>query len=237
MKTPFMKKIRSLIALLSVVITVANAQTLPQGSHYEAKIETSEGNVVVKLFNETPIHRDNFVKLANSGFYSGILFHRVIKDFMIQAGDPSTKEGSQVRTYGDNDSGYKLDAEILPQFFHKKGMLAAAREGDDVNPEKKSSGSQFYIVVGKVLADSTMEEIKEKIKFRRSWDMTPEREQVYRTIGGTPHLDGNYTIFGEVLSGQKVVDKISITPTYKNDRPKKDVYIKHITTKIVPDKR
>lgn len=235
-----MKNLFLVIALLCSALAFAKAQkgtALTPGHHYQATIQTSEGNFTVKLHNETPIHRDNFVKLARSEFYKGILFHRVIKNFMVQAGDPSSKEGSEVRTYGNDDSGYKLDAEIVPQFFHKKGALAAARENDDVNPTKQSSGSQFYVVVGDVLSDSTMEDMKEKIKFRKSLEMTPEREKVYRTIGGTPHLDGNYTIFGQVINGQKVIDAINDEPTYKNDRPKKDIYIKKIIVKIVADKR
>lgn len=235
-----MKNLLPIIALLCITLMPALSQEslkLRANQHYEAAIVTSEGNFTVKLHNETPKHRDNFVKLAESGFYTGIIFHRVIKNFMIQAGDPSSKEGSEVRTYGNNDSGYKIDAEIVPQFFHKKGVLAAARDGDDVNPKKESSGSQFYLVVGEVLVDSTMEAMKEKIKFRHSLDMTPQREQIYRTVGGTPHLDGNYTIFGEILRGQKVVDAINAVPTYKNDRPKRDIYIKKITVKIVNDKR
>ncbi|CDN30282.1 Peptidyl-prolyl cis-trans isomerase [Mucinivorans hirudinis] len=214
-----------------------NNDTISDGKHYEATFYTSEGVFRVKLHNETPIHRDNFVKLARSDFYKGIIFHRVIKDFMIQAGDPSSREGSEVRTYGNNDSGYKLPAEIVPEFFHKKGVLAAAREGDDGNPERKSSGSQFYVVVGNVFSDSTMNEMQGKMKQRGAREMTPEVEAVYRKAGGTPQLDGLYTIFGEVISGQNVVDKINAIPTYKNDRPKKDAYIKSIIVEVVKDSK
>lgn len=240
-------KNRSIILTLIAIftcITFASAQTaskglpvLKAGRHYEVDITTSAGVVKVKLHNETPIHRDNFVKLAKSNFYKGIIFHRVIKDFMNQAGDPSSREGSEVRTYGNNDSGELLPAEINPKFFHKKGSLAAARMGDDVNPERKSSGSQFYIVIGKVYNDSTMQEFTKKMDERGSVPMTAESEAAYRKVGGTPHLDGLYTVFGEVIAGQKVMDKINAVPTYRNDRPKNDVYIKKTTVSIVKDKK
>lgn len=236
-----MKKTLSILSLLAMLIFTVSAQNadiaVGNGSHYEVTINTSRGAIVVKLYNETPLHRDNFVKLAKSDFYIGVLFHRVIKDFMIQAGDPNSRESSEVRTYGDGDPGYTIPAEILPQFFHKKGALAAARTGDEINPERRSSGSQFYIVTGKVLTDSTMKATKENATLRGSWEMTPEREQVYRTVGGTPFLDGSYTVFGEVLRGQNIVDAINKVPTYRNDRPQKDIYIKGVTVKIVKDRK
>lgn len=234
-----MKKLSTLITIfiLTITLSIAQKNTIENGAHYEATISTSEGSFTVKLHNETPIHRDNFVKLANSNFYKGIIFHRVIKGFMSQAGDPSSREASQVKTYGEHDAGYKLPAEIVPQYFHKKGVLAAARESNNVNPNRESSSSQFYVVTGSILTDSTKSTIEAKTKERGSLAMTPEREKVYRTVGGAPHLDGSNTIFGEVVRGQKVVDKINAAPTYRNDRPKEDIYIKKITLKTVKDKR
>lgn len=207
------------------------------GTHYQITFKTSAGDIKLKLYNDTPVHRDNFAKLAQEGFYNHLIFHRVIRDFMIQAGDPKSKEASLVHVYGNDDAGYKLDAEILPHYYHHKGVLAAAREGDDVNPERKSSGSQFYIVTGKIQNDSTLTAAREKITQRGGADITSEREQVYRKIGGAPHLDGSYTIFGEVVDGMKVVEKISKTPTDTQDRPRKDIYIKAVIVEVVKDKK
>lgn len=208
-----------------------------QGAHYEVTFKTSQGNIKLKLYNDTPVHRDNFAKLSQEGFYTHLIFHRVIRDFMIQTGDPKSREASLVEVYGNDDAGYKLDAEILPHYYHRKGVLAAAREGDDVNPERKSSGSQFYIVTGKVQNDSTLTAAREKIAQRGGAEITPDREEVYREIGGAPHLDGSYTIFGEVTDGLKVVEKISKTPTDTRDRPHKDVYITEVIVEVVPDKK
>lgn len=226
-----------LLSLLLVMTTFAaradkKELIVGQGAHYEVTISTSAGSIVVKLHNETPLHRDNFVKLAKADFYDGILFHRVIRDFMIQAGDPKSKEGSFTKTYGDTDAGYKIPAEIVPSLFHKKGVLAAAR---DTNPAKESSSSQFYLAVGKVFTDSTIAEVATKIEKLGLPPMTAERIEYYKTRGGIPHLDNNYTIFGEVLSGQNIVDKISMVETDSKDRPKKDIFIKNMTVKIVSD--
>ena len=237
------------------------------------KIETTAGDIVVKLYNETPQHRDNFIKLAEDGTYEGTLFHRVIKDFMIQAGDPESKNAPKGKMLGAGDVGYTVPAEfVYPKYFHKKGALSAARQGDNVNPQKASSGCQFYIVTGKVYNDSTllgMEEqmnqrrfnnlfnelaskhAKEIYKMRKANDQdglmdlqdtliaqvekllagqpefrfTPEQVKAYTTVGGTPHLDGDYTVFGEVLEGMDVVDKIQRVKTDRNDRPEEDVKI------------
>lgn len=205
-------------------------------AHYEVRVTTSAGIIDLKLYNDTPIHRDNFVKLCNDNFYNHVIFHRVIKDFVIQAGDPTSKSPSAVAKYGDNDSGYELPAEIREQYYHKKGVLAAARTPDDANPERKSSGSQFYIALGKVYNDSMMMKLKETLKERSVKDLTPELEQIYRTVGGIPHLDGAYTIFGEVEGGLKVVEKISKIKTTKLDRPIEDVFIKSTVVKVMEDK-
>ena len=241
------------------------------------KIETSAGDIVVKLYNETPRHRDNFIKLAQDGTYEGTLFHRVIKDFMIQAGDPESKEAPQGKMLGAGDVGYTIPAEfVYPKYFHKKGALSAARQGDNVNPEKASSGCQFYIVTGKVYSDSTLLDMERQMnqlrlnnafqalvqknmktiyKLRKDGNQdglldlqdsliaqaeaqvdkeepfrfTPEQVQAYTTVGGTPHLDGEYTVFGEVLEGMDVVDKIQQVKTDRNDRPEKDVVIRKVT--------
>lgn len=232
---------KALFSLIIIALTSlgAMAQTgsleVGRNAHYEVTFDTSVGRFTVKLLNQTPQHRDNFVKLAQSEFYRGVLFHRVIDGFMIQAGDPSSRENSQVKTYGQDDAGYKIAAEIVPGLFHKKGMLAAARDSDAANPERKSSSSQFYIVVGKTFNDQEIDAYKKEAQ-EKGWEaLTPEKEAAYRSVGGTPHLDGRYTIFGEVVGGQKTVDLISKLPTYSNDRPKDDVYIKNVTVKLVRD--
>ena len=236
-----MKALLTIIALAFATITASNAQKkeLVAGvnAHYQVNVKTSAGRFELKLFNDTPKHRDNFVKLCNDKFYDHILFHRVIKDFMIQCGDPTSIDALATVTYGDNDSGYKIDQEIQPQYFHKKGMLAAAREPDAENPTRQSSGSHFYIVVGKIQNDSTLNVARERLRKSNGAEITPDREQIYRTVGGAPHLDGGYTIFGEIISGQKVVDNINAQKTHKsNDRPLEDVYIISCEVKLVEDK-
>ena len=247
------------------------AETMEQET--KLKIETTAGDIVVKLYNETPQHRDNFIKLAKNGTYEGTLFHRVIKDFMIQAGDPDSKTAAKGQMLGSGDVGYTIPAEfVYPRYFHKKGALSAARQGDNVNPQKASSGCQFYIVTGKVYGDSTLlgmerqmnqmrlnnafnalaqAHMKEIYKLRKAGDQeglmnlqdsliaqaeaqvagepefrfTPEQVKAYTTVGGTPHLDGEYTVFGEVLEGMDIVDKIQCVKTDRNDRPEEDVKI------------
>ena len=181
------------------------------------QISTSKGTCYIRLYNETPLHRDNFIKLAKSGFYNGTLFHRVIKEFMIQGGDPESKNAQPNSSLGEGDVGYTIPAEFRDSLFHKKGVLAAAR---DNNPEKASSGCQFYIVQGKTWTDSLLN----VTETRRLKHKIPEwQREIYKTIGGTPHLDQNYTVFGEVVKGLDMVDNIAGVPTGKNDRPKEDV--------------
>jgi len=184
------------------------------------KISTSKGEVIIKLYNETPLHRDNFLKLAKEGFYNGTLFHRVIKAFMIQGGDGDSKTATANAQLGNGDLGYTIPAEFRDSFFHKKGVLAAARNGDDSNPAKASSSCQFYIVQGKVWTDSTLNAIEAK---RMKFKIPEWQRQVYKTIGGSPHLDRNYTVYGEVVSGLEMVDSIALQPTGKGDRPKEDI--------------
>ena len=238
----------------------------------KVELETTYGSIIVELYNETPQHRDNFIKLVNSGYYDGVLFHRVIKDFMIQTGDGNSKTAGPDTSLGDGDPGYTIEAEfVYPKYFHKRGALAAARTGDQVNPERRSSGSQFYIVTGKIygsdelkamtqrMADMQKQDIfrrlvtenRERIEeMQRNQDndglnalrneliqqteaeaaqnpfsLTDEQLDAYTSIGGTPHLDGQYTVFGEVIKGMDVVDKIQNVTTGRMDRPTVDVKI------------
>ena len=250
----------------------ATAKDKTDNKMTQVELETTFGNIVVELYNETPQHRDNFIKLVNEGYYDGVLFHRVIKDFMIQAGDGNSKTAGPETSLGDGDPGYTIPAEfVYPQYFHKRGALAAARTGDQVNPERRSSGSQFYIVTGKVYGSEDLKmmaqrmgEMKKQDVFRRlvmenrsrieelqkaqdnagmqelqneliqlteaevaktPFALTDEQIEAYTTIGGTPHLDGQYTVFGEVVKGMDVVDKIQNTQTGKADRPTDDIKI------------
>jgi peptidyl-prolyl cis-trans isomerase B (cyclophilin B) len=218
----------SLCVLFTFVNLIAKAP-----KYYVVDIKTTAGDITVKLYNQTPIHRDNFVKLCKSGNYNGVLFHRVIKEFMIQSGDPESKEHVPGKLYGEGDLGYTLPAEFVPELFHKKGVLAAAREGDSVNPERRSSASQFYIVVGKKLDEEGLKKAEQRVRKSLkddSYTISQQKREVYSATGGTPHLDMLYTIFGEVIKGQDVVDSISLTQTDSNDRPLKDISI--VSTKV-----
>ncbi len=191
--------ILSLIISLSVMAQNKKPETL-------VVIHTKFGDITAKLYNDTPKHRDNFIKLIKEGWYNGSPFHRIIKNFMIQGG--SNKDGRQ-------DPGYTIEAEIRPNHFHKKGALAAARMGDNVNPEKRSSGSQFYIVTGQVVSEDYLN----KVTAHTGHIFTQEEKKVYTTLGGAPHLDGGYTVFGEVLMGFDVLEKIASVKTDRADRP------------------
>lgn len=261
----------------------ANAQinmAKQMANEKETKVvfETTLGNIVVKLYNETPKHRDNFLKVVNDSVYNGVLFHRVIKDFMIQTGDPSSKTAEAGQQLGSGDLGYTVEAEfVYPQYFHKKGALAAARTGDAVNPERRSSASQFYIVTGKSYSPQQVEMMEQRMGDQKKEDIfsglvrervdsirnmqaagdslgleelqnelialtvaeyaknplkfTPAQVEAYTTVGGTPHLDGQYTVFGEVVEGMDVVDKIQQAATDPSDRPVDDIKI--ISAKVV----
>lgn len=235
------------------------------------KIHTTLGDITVRLYDETPKHRDNFLKLVKEGFFDGTLFHRVIKDFMIQGGDPESKGAPKGKSLGTGDTGYTIPAEfVYPKYFHKRGALSAARLGDEVNPNRESSGCQFYIVWGKVykpqelkqmerqlemqqeqtifnalakehrdeimslrrnrdraglqqLQDKLVEETQRKSKEMGKPTFTEEQVKAYTTIGGTPFLDNQYTVFGEVVDGLDVVEKIQNVETSRDDRPKDDV--------------
>lgn len=192
-------------------------------------LETSMGDIKVKLYDETPKHRDNFIKLVEDGFYDGILFHRVIKEFMIQAGDPQSKDCDANTRLGAGDVGYKIPAEIVfPALYHKRGALAAARQADMVNPNRESSGCQFYIVEGRTFSDSEIDMFEARIRQSTgnpAFRYTDGQRITYKTFGGTPHLDGQYTVFGEVVEGFDVIGKIANVATRTADRPVEDIKI------------
>jgi cyclophilin family peptidyl-prolyl cis-trans isomerase len=267
-----------LICLAFIALTACSAGSKKQTNHHMenekrtlVKLETTMGNITVALYNETPKHRDNFIKLVKEGVYDSTLFHRVIKQFMIQAGDPDSKNASDTAMLGSGDVGYTIPAEFNPKFFHKKGVLAAARQGD-VNPEKASSGCQFYIVTGRKFTEPQLlgmenkineqheealfdslarQHMKEIYKMRKAGDnagllelqdtleaqareladkeekfrFTPEQIKAYSTVGGAPHLDGSYTVFGEVTEGMEVVENIEIAKTNRADRPVENIRI------------
>lgn len=269
-----------LFAALLLASTTLSAK--PKDKRVKVLIHTDLGDIKVVLYDETPRHRDNFVKLVKEGKYDSCLFHRIIPQFMIQGGDPESKRAKPGAMLGNGDVGYTIPAEFNPKLFHKKGALAAARQGDEVNPQKASSGCQFYIVQGKVYNDTTLKQMDDRINtpirqqifmdlinrpenaamrsafirnqstgngdslqilsqqinpmidtiFARTphHSFTPEQIEAYKTIGGTPFLDGGYTVFGEVLSGFEVIDKIAALPRNQFDRPNQDI---RMTMKIV----
>ena len=190
-------------------------------------METSMGNIRLALYNETPLHRDNFIKNVREGVYDGLLFHRVISSFMIQGGDTASRNAAPGQQLGDTEESYSIPAEIrYPQLFHKRGALAAAREGDNVNPERRSSATQFYIVYGRRFTDEMLDKVQERLDgVKGGVTLTPEVREVYKQKGGTPHLDGLYTVFGEVLEGMDVVREIQWVETDSNNRPVEDVRI------------
>ena len=250
--------------------TTKNSQNVD--NRVKVEVKTSMGDFVVELYNETPQHRDNFVKLAREGYYDGVLFHRVINQFMVQAGDPSSKSADSTAVLGEGDPGYTLPAEfVYPKYFHKRGVLAAARTADQVNPERRSSGSQFYVVTGRVYTPDMLDGMKKRQADQRKqqifndfamqhidsiramqsrndmaglealqneliakteaqyatapFEFTPEQVEAYTTVGGTPHLDGQYTVFGEVVQGYETINKIQNVETGAHDRPRTDVKI------------
>ena len=283
-----MKKIIIIVMAFALMSSIAIAQknknitmenqTVQATGDALVEIKTSVGDITIRLYGETPKHRDNFLKLVNDGFYNDVLFHRVINKFMIQTGDPESKGAPAGKMLGAGGPGYDIDAEIVyPQFFHKRGALAAARQGDEVNPDRRSSGSQFYIVTGKVYNASQLGQMEKQLQMqqmqaifndlasqhrdsimamRRNRDqaglqalqdelvkkteaeaaknpvkLTDAQREAYTTVGGTPHLDGTYTVFGEVVEGMDVVAKIETTTTGAQDRPKEDIKI--ISMKVI----
>ncbi len=281
---------RKLFAFAFVVLLIASCALFRPKGPVEKKvlIETNKGDIYVKLYNETPKHRDNFLKLADSTFYDSLLFHRVIDEFMIQGGDPESKNAGRDERLGNGGPGYTIEAEIVDGIYHKRGAIAAAREANNVNPEKRSSGSQFYIVEGNVWEDAQLDllikrrntqvyskyinrylkrpenkELMEKVDSLRRhqkreafneiyldlkkkvrpmmkadsvelFDLNQEQRELYKTVGGSPHLDGEYTVFGEVILGMDVVEEISDMKTDIRNRPMKDVLI--LDTRVISEK-
>lgn len=205
-----LKKISTLFLFSFIFLNVWAAK--PKSSYVQ--IRTDFGVIAIKLYNETPLHRDNFIKLVKDRFYNELLFHRVIEEFMIQGGDPTSKNAAKGVKLGEGDLGYLVPAEFRDSLFHKKGALAAAR---DDNPEKASSASQFYIVQGKTYTDEELDRLEtSRLKGRK---IPAYQREVYKTLGGVPHLDQNYTVFGEVVEGMEIVDQIAGIPTDNFDRP------------------
>ena len=264
--------ITTAILLITLVACGSKTNNNMKDERTKIKLETTLGDITIALYNETPLHRDNFIKLVKEGVYDSTLFHRVIKQFMIQAGDPQSKNASDTAMLGAGDVGYTIPAEFVPKFFHKKGVLAAARQGDEVNPEKASSGCQFYIVTGQkfreaqlldmevrlneqreaaifnelarkymkeiykmrkdddrtgllALQDTLEAQARELFKQEEPFKFTAEQKAAYTTIGGAPHLDGAYTIFGEVTEGMNTVEIIESAKTNRADRPTVDIRI------------
>ena len=216
------------LATLVLCLATIGIQAQTDNTRHEIEMVTDSGKIVIALYNETPQHRDNFLKNVKEGVYDGQLFHRVIKDFMIQAGDPASKTATKGQMLGDSDDKYSVPAEIVyPKLFHKRGAVAAARESDDVNPQRASSATQFYIVWGRKFSDNQLAWAQERIdKYTNGQiKITPEIGNIYKTVGGTPHLDGSYTVFGEVLEGLDIVERIQTATTDDNDRPINDIRI------------
>lgn len=220
---------KTLILIVSMLISASciNAQTVDTLRH-EVLLETTKGNIRIALYNETPQHRDNFIKLVKEGFYDGLLFHRVIDRFMIQTGDSASRHAAPGQMLGDSPESYKIPAEIrYPALFHKRGAVAAARESDNVNPDRESSASQFYIVYGRRFNDSMLDDVQLRLDKNTGGTvkLTHEIREAYKRFGGTPHLDGQYTVFGEVTEGIDTVENIEWAETDKNDRPVEDIRI------------
>lgn len=223
-------------ALFLLLLLVTTSSVMAQ-ERAEVLLETTEGNIRIALYNETPLHRDNFLKLVKMHVYDSLLFHRVIKDFMIQGGDLNSKYAKPGQPLGTGELDYTIEPEFrLPHLFHRRGVVAAAREPDEVNPEMRSGACQFYIVWGRQLNDVAIGRIQQRLDTltKGQVQLTPEMIEVYKTQGGTPHLDGQYTVFGEVLQGLDVVDKIQQSATDKRHRPYTDVRILRATVVVDP---
>lgn len=216
------------IALIALFNSTAASAQDQQDKKTEIVLETTMGNIKVALYNETPLHSNNFKELVKRGFYDGILFHRVISKCMIQAGDSTSRTAAPGTLLGDVAEPYTIPAEIhYPQLMHKRGALCMAREGDETNPERASSAYQFYIVYGKRFNDEMLDKMQERLDSTTHGhvQLTPEVRDVYKRIGGTPHLDGQYTVFGEVIEGIDTVRDIQWAETDSDDRPKTDIRI------------
>ena len=206
---------KSILTIICCTLAITASAQKPK--NYFVEFKTDKGVLFAKLYNETPLHRDNFKKLSSKKYFDGVLFHRVIKNFMIQGGDPDSKTAKPYAQLGNGGPGYAVNAEIQEGLIHRKGALGAAREGDDVNPAKKSSGSQFYIVQGRKFSQAGLDSLE---TFRmKGKKLSNQQRDIYSTVGGTPHLDGNYTVFGEVVKGLEAVDNIAAVKTDNFDRP------------------
>lgn len=215
-------RMRKIFALLIIIMT--STMIYAQDKRRVVMMQTTAGNIRIELYNETPLHRDNFVRLVNEHFYDSLLFHRVIKSFMIQAGDPVSRHAQPGVFLGDSSLNYTIPAEIrTPQIYHKRGAVAMAREPDEVNPEQRSSSCQFYIVWGKRFSSQAIERVQERLDtIKGGIKLTDEMISTYRKTGGTPHLDGTYTVFGEVTEGLDVIERIQAVMTDDDDRPVDD---------------
>ncbi len=269
-----MNNIIKRLSFLSVLFLIISCKAPVGNENTIVSVKTTLGDIKIKLYDGTPLHRDNFIRLINTGFYDGISFHRIIKNFMVQAGDPATKSGSR-SNLPDSIKSYTIPAEFYNQYFHKKGALAAAREGNDVNPKMRSSGTQFYIVQGVKLSDDDLNQAEQRINsnikqtlfnniikettdsvrstgkslndaeiqeiasvkmfqyltINKDYKFSEEQRNIYKTIGGTPRLDGSYTVFGEVIEGLDIIDRMADVPTDGNDKPVNDIKI--IKIKII----
>ncbi|AEW01980.1 peptidylprolyl isomerase [Niastella koreensis] len=188
----------------------------------DVELVTSKGTMVIRLSDSTPLHRDNFIKLVNQHYYDGLLFHRVMQQFMIQAGDPKSKTAKASDHLGGGSPGYTIPAEIKPYLFHKKGALAAARTPDEINPARESNGSQFFIVQGRVYDDADLNQVEARLN---GYKIPEAHREVFKTLGGSPSLDTKYTVFGEVIKGLDVIDSIAAVPVGESNRPVEDVRI------------
>jgi cyclophilin family peptidyl-prolyl cis-trans isomerase len=211
--------VKKLLLLLLLLPILASAQNRKR-KDFLVTMTTDYGIMKLLLSDQTPKHKANFIKLVNDKFYDGLLFHRVIQQFMAQGGDPDSKTAQAGQALGGGSVNYKIPAEFVPTLYHKKGALAAARDG---NPEKASSGCQFYVVQGRVWDDAGMQQQQARIQSMNGRIPTPEQTDVYKTVGGSPHLDGNYTVFGQVVDGLAMIDSIAKQPCAERDRPKKDI--------------
>lgn len=215
----------ALIAVLALGLSLSTVSAQDDAPRPRVKMTTSLGVIVVELYNETPQHRDNFLKLAGEGFYDGTLFHRVISGFMAQGGDPQSVDAAPGARLGTGGPGYTIESEIDPAFIHVKGALAAARQGDQVNPQRRSSGSQFYIVQGRDVSPQMLQNVvnSKRGSMLQPYSYTPDQIAAYKELGGTPHLDMQYTVFGRVVEGLEVVDAICAVQTDRANRPNEDV--------------
>ena len=226
---------------MMVAVLFGSLTSTAQTSTTEVLLETTEGNIRIALYDETPKHRDNFLKLTKMHVYDSLIFHRVIKDFMIQSGDPNSKNAKPGQQLGTGDFDYTQEPEFrLPQIFHRRGCVAMAREPDIVNPEMRSSACQFYIVWGKRFSSADIEKAQERLDTMTHGriKLTPEMIKAYKSVGGTPHLDGQYTVFGEVTEGLNIVERIQKAETDDFDRPFEDLRILRATvTKDISNKK